>query len=129
MFSLKPSESRFALLDSAPADEDTMQGYKSPAIWNAVLSEIEWRVCTMLERAERWNSAVRDDASKRDVVHLHLLMVQVEGIRLADRNEELPRVLLHRMRLSVDRFFSKDVRTYRQRWETVQSLIEDDLFW
>lgn len=116
-------ESRFALLESACPDAATMESYKMSQVWNAVLSEIELRLCIMLKRAELWHAALQDKPSRHDVADLHLLIVQVEGLRLADRNTELSRLLVYRMKLSVQKFYDEDLQVYHDRAATAQALV------
>lgn len=122
-------ESRFALVETAVPDAETMESYKTSTVWKAVLAEIESQLCTLLKRAEVWNGAVQDKPSKRDIAHLHLLIVQVEGLGLADRNEHLARLLVYRMKLSVEKFCNEDVQVYQDRAAMVQSLVAERLFW
>lgn len=123
------TESRFALIQaSGIPDTTTMEHYMTPNGWNEVLSQIELQLCTMLERAQLWNTAVRDKASKHDIADLRLLVVQVEGLRQGDRTAELTRLLVHRMRVSVQYFFDNDLGVYHERAATVQSLVNGRAF-
>lgn len=117
------AESHFYLLGDAVPDAVTMERYRiDDAVWQDVLAGIQTQLDTMLRRAEVWSRTFGDRDSARDITDLDGWNVVLAGYGLADRQAMLPRQLVYRLKVSMQRAFDEDLGVYRRRAASAQSL-------